>query len=185
MNRSEALRAGYACAATIAGLTSAGDVHQPTRLADFAFALGLGSGRGLGVLFGSPEIVVENDRGEEKRLIVPRATGEPGRWNAAAIPAQLPGTHVDTRPGNDVRYGYVLDRATGLCGGPGGAYLAMLAFPTLPYLVYYNADREHFRTFALPSSQAVIGLFVQPPRLYYIRAGAAELRSVEIVDPNL
>ena len=116
---------------------------------------------------------------------MPRAAGNDDRWHAASVPAQFPGTDVDTHPGSDVRYGHILDRATGLCRGPGGAYIAMLAFPTLPYLVYYDVAKERFWTRALPTGQAVIGLFVQPSRLYFVHAGTPILQSVELVEQTL
>ena len=62
---------------------------------------------------------------------------------------------------------------------------SMLAFPTRPYLVFYHADRDRFWTRRLPSSQAVIGLFVQPGRLYYSRASDPELPLVHSVDAEV
>jgi hypothetical protein len=153
------------------------------RLAEYAFAVGIGSGRGVGVLFDTPEIIVDDVNAPTRRRIVPRpAIQNDDRWQPVRVPAHMPATDVDTNRGSDVTYGHILDRATGLCGGEGGVYIAMLAFPTLPYLAFYHAVQDRFWARPLSPSQAIVGLIVQRGRLHYIHAGSAELRSVEVVD---
>lgn len=183
MNRMEALRAGSGLLASFAGLAPAGPATRPVPLSEFAFAVGINARRALGVLRDSPEIVIVDDaHAATRRLFVPQALEDLDGWQPARSRASAAATDVDTQPGSDVLYGHILDRATGFCGGNGGAYVAMLAFPTRPYLVFYEIDRDRFWTRTLPSGQAVIGLFVQPGRLYYGRAGDPELPLVHSVD---
>jgi hypothetical protein len=127
-------------------------------------------------------LVVQDLRGTEHRLTIPRADlqGVP-RWRLTPQPAQAPATKVDAGPASDVTYAPIPDRATALCRGTGGVYIAMLAFPTLPYLVHYNVAKAEFRTHPLPSSQSVIAVFEQPGRVHYFVAGTTDLRAVEPV----
>lgn len=184
MKRSEALRAGYGSIATIAGLASTSPTARSTPVSDFAFAVGLGAGRAIGVLFDSPEIVVEDERGDTKRRIVPRAAGEAGVWRPATPPANPPGIDIDINPHGNTLHGHVVDQATGLCRGERGIYVAMWSLPANPYLVYYHVEGDRFWTQALPPSQRIVGLVAQPGRLYFLRAGDSELRSVSLVDSS-
>ena len=152
-------------------------------LPQLAFAVGIGTYRGVGVFYDDPVLVVQDDeRAAEKRLTIPRADlqGEP-RWRLTAEPSQAPATDVNTPPGSDVIYGRIPDRATALCRGGGGVYVAMRAFPSLPYLVHYDVNKREFRTHPLPSSQPVMVVFEQVGRLYYIVAGTIDPRVVDAV----
>lgn len=190
MKRSDVVCLGAASIASFASLTAAASAAvsgsaAAIPLSRFAFAIGRGSGLALGVLSDSPEVVVETGD-VATRIFVPRPAKEADAWVPVPAPSTAHATTVDTPPGSDVTYGRVLDRATALCGGDGGVYVAMLAFSTLPYLVFYHVARGQFWARSLPSSQAVIGLFVQPGRLYYSRAADPQLpvmHSVEVVAP--
>lgn len=178
MNRLNTLQASVGALLSMAAIPPPGRPAGTVALPELAFAVGIGSNRGVGVLFDDPVLVVQDPRGE-RRLLIPRADLDgDARWQLASEPLQPSTSDVKTAPGSDVIYGRIRDRATALCRGTGGVYVAMLAFPTLPYLVHYHADRNEFKTFPLPSSQPVIGLFQQPSRLYYFIVDTADLRSI-------
>lgn len=182
MKRVEALRVGSASIASFAASVPADPARSVLTLPQFAFALGLGSNRAVGVLFDDPVLVLQDDEtAAVTRRIIPRAElRRPQRWLNAAEPAVAPATHASGPPNNDVIYGEILDRATALCRSTHGVYVAMLAFPTLPYLVHYDLDKHDFRTYALPSSQRVMVVFERPGRVYYILAGETDLRWADL-----
>ncbi|MDQ6925087.1 MAG: hypothetical protein M3154_02490 [Candidatus Eremiobacteraeota bacterium] len=152
------------------------------RLPELAFSVGVNPYRGIGVLVDEPVLVVQDLRGTENRLTIPRADleGEP-RWRLTPEPARAPTTKVDAVPHSDVTYAPIPDGATALCRGTGGVSVAMLAHPRFPCLVHYHAAKNEFRTHPLPSSQSVIVVFEQPGRVNFFVAGATDLRVVEAV----
>jgi hypothetical protein len=182
MNRFDALQLSGGSLMSLGLDASAPPAACAPRLPELAFSVSVGPYRGVGVLSDDPVLVVQDLRGTEKRLTIPRAdlAGEL-RWRVTPEPARAPFTDLNTAPGGDVTYGPVPDRATALSRATGGVYVAMLAFPTLPYLVHYNAAKGEFRTHPLPSSQPVIAVFEQPGRVHYFVAGTTDLRSVEAV----
>lgn len=179
MNRLDALKLSGGTLMSLGATLPGGAAPNVLTLPQLAFSVSIGPNRGVGVLFDDPLLVIQDDRAAEKRLTIPRADlqTEP-RWRPTPEPRQPPATDVNTQPTGDVIYGRIRDRATALCRATGGIYVAMLAFPTLPYLVHYDADKNSFQTYPLPSSQQVIALFEQPGRLYYFIAGTTDLRSV-------
>jgi hypothetical protein len=182
VNRLEAIRLSGGTIASFAASAPAPVVRPGLTLPQFAFAIGIGSNRGVGVLFDDPVLVIQDDDTTVvKRLIIPRAQLQgPQRWRDAVEPAVRPTTDAGGPPNNDIAYGPVRDRATALCRSARGVYVAMLAFPTLPYLVHYDVDNRQFRTYALPSSQRVMVVFERPGHVYYILAGETELRSADL-----
>jgi hypothetical protein len=181
VKRLEALRLSVGSVAMLATNTAATAGSPRLALPQFSFAIGIGSNRGVGVLFDVPALVVQEGETSVKQSIIPRAElqGE-RRWNRAVEPAVPPTTVVSGPPNNDVIYGPIRDRATALCLATRGVYIGMLAFPTLPYLVHCDVDKHEFRTYALPWSDPVMVVFERPGRLYYVLAGATELRSVDL-----
>ena len=185
MNRFDALQLSGGTLLSVGLDVFAKPAARPVTLPQLAFSVGIGSYRGVGVFYDDPVLVVQDDeRAGEKRLTIPRADlqGEP-RWRLTPEPSQAPATDVNTPPGSDVIYGRIPDHATALCRGRGGVYVAMVAFPTLPYLVHFDVQKNEFRTHPLPSSQQVSVVFEQPGRLYYIVAGTTDLRIMDAVNP--
>ena len=182
MNRLDALQLTGGTLLSLGVDASARPAARALRLPELAFSVSVGPYRGVGVCFDDPVLVVQDLRGTENRFTIPRADlqGE-SRWRLTPEPARAPTTSVDAGPTSDVIYGPIPDRATALCRGTGGVYVAMLAFPTLPYLVHYDAKTNEFRTHPLPSSQSVIAVFEQPGRVHYFVAGTTDLRVVDAV----
>ncbi|MDQ6944074.1 MAG: hypothetical protein M3169_16370 [Candidatus Eremiobacteraeota bacterium] len=184
MNRLDALQLSGGALLSVGLDTSTRPPSNALTLPQLAFSVGIGTDRGIGVFYDNPLLVVQDEYAAEKRLTIPRAElqGEP-RWRLTPEPSQAPATDVNTPPGSDVIYGRIPDRATALCRGGAGVYVAMVAFPALPYLVHYDAQKNEFRTHPLPASQQVIVVFEQPGRVNYIVAGTTDLRVVDAVVP--
>jgi hypothetical protein len=182
MNRLDVLQLSGGTLLSLGLDASAKPVARTLILPQLAFSVGIGNYRGIGVFYDDPVLVLQDDTAAEKRLTIPRADlqGAP-RWRLTPQPSQAPGTNVNTPSGSDVIYGLIPDRATALCRGGAGVYVAMLAFPTFPYLVHYDAQKNEFRTYPLPSSQQVIVMFGQAGRLYYVLAGTTDLRVMDAV----
>lgn len=181
MRRVDALQLGSGTLFALAAKSPAAADSPNLTLPYFAFAVGIGTERGVGVLFDDPILVVEDNRAMTKRLTIPRADFQSERrWLLAAEPAEPPATNVSGLPASNGTTARISDSATALCRGTGGVYIAMLAFPTRPYLVHYEAEKNEFRTYALPSSQPVHVVFQSPGRLNYILAGSIEVRSAEL-----
>jgi hypothetical protein len=180
MNRFDALQLSGGMLLSVGFDALARPAEHTLTLPQLAFSVGIGDYRGVGVFYDNPVLVVQDENAAEKRRTIPRANlqGEL-QWRLTPEPAQAPSTDVNTSPGSDVIYGRIPDRATALCRGGAGVYVAMLAFPTLPYLVHYDAQKNEFRTYPLPPSQQVVVMFGQPGRLYYVVAGTTDLRKVE------
>jgi hypothetical protein len=182
MNRFDALQLSGATLLSLGLDATPKPAPRALTLPELGFSVSVGPYRGVGVLFDDPVLVVQDLRGTVRRLTIPRADlqGE-ARWRLTPEPAQPPTTKVISAPESDVSYGPIADRATALCRGTGGVYIAMLAFPTLPYLVHFDARKNEFRTRPLPSSQSVIAVFEQPERVHYFVTGTTDLRVVEPV----
>ncbi len=180
MNRRDALQLSSGTLLSLGLEVPAKPAAHPLRLPELAFSVGVNPYRGIGVLVDEPVLVVQDLRGTEIRLTIPRADlqGEP-RWRLTPQPAQAPTTKIDAGPNSDVTYAPIPDFATALCRGTGGIYVAMLAYPRFPYLVHYHAVKNEFRTHPLPSSQPVIAVFERPAGVHYVVAGTTELRVVE------
>jgi hypothetical protein len=175
------MRAGGGALVSLATNAPVMPVAAGLTLPYFGFAAGIGSNRGVGVLFSDPVLIVQDDV-TTRRLTIPRADLYAEGWRPAVEPAAPPTTDVSGPPSGDVTYGRMPDHATALCRAKNGVYVAMVAFPTVPYLVHYDADADRFRTYALPAStnRAVTVVFERPDRLYYVLAGSTELRSAEL-----
>ena len=180
MNRLEALQLSGGTLLSLGLEAPTKPAARALRLPELAFSVGVTPYRGIAVLVDEPVLVVQDLRGTENRLTIPRADlqGEP-RWRVMPQPAQAPATKIDAGPDSDVTYAPIPDGATALCRGTGGVYLAMLAYPRFPYLVHYDARSNEFRARPLPSSRPVIAVFEQPGGVHYVVAGTNELRAVE------
>lgn len=180
MNRLEVLQLGASALSAPVGPVS--NAHtNPTPLPYLAYGVGIGSGRGVGVFFDEPVLVVQHAGRGEVRVTIPRANfAVVKRWIAAPEPKERPSTEVEA-PGSDVRYGRAFDRPTAMCAAARGVYIALIAFPAMPYVVHYDPDRAEFQTYALGSNVRITVLFERAPRLYYVAAATAEPQFIDSV----
>ena len=124
MNRLEAIRRSGGALVSLATTVPVMPVAAGLTLPYFGFAAGIGSNRGVGVLFDDPVLIVQDDV-TTRRLTIPRAQLQSReRWHFAIEPSEPPATDVSARPSSDVTYGRIPDHPTALCRATGGVYVA-------------------------------------------------------------